>query len=95
VAGENPLPQLVMVTIGFEMHPPFESEFGERDEEAEKFCTCMNREPMDCEPLPLDQMATTVRVTQADTFFRSRITRETQSLLEQVPGADGSQEQEK
>lgn len=92
VSGENPLPQLVMITIGFEMHPPFDAEFGEREEEAEEFCTCMNREPTDCEPLPPDQLATTVRVAQADTFFRSRITRETQSMLERVEGDEAEEE---
>ena len=84
IVGENPLPQLVKLTIGFEMHPPFDAELGVRDPEAEEFCTCLNRDPIDCEPLPDDQFTRTIRVAQADPFFRSRVTRETQALLQQL-----------
>jgi len=84
VAGESPLPQLVQVTIGFESHPPFDDKFGFRDEEAERFCTCLNEDPVDCLPLPEDQYTMTVRVPQADPLFRSRVAKETQSLLQEV-----------
>jgi hypothetical protein len=93
VIGENPLPQLVQVTIGFDSHPPFDAEFGVREKEAEEFCTCMNREPMDCLPLPPDQFSITVRIPQADPFFRSRIGREVKSILEEVP-KEGEEEEE-
>jgi hypothetical protein len=91
VKGENPLPQLVMVTIGFESHPPCGEEFGQ-DETNVKFCECLNREPSDCEPLASDQFSTIVRVTHADPLFRSRVTREGQDLVEKVvkDGAGGS-----
>jgi hypothetical protein len=90
VQGDNPLPQLVQVTIGFEGHPPFGEEVGTTEDE--EFCECLNEDPVDCEWLPADQFTTVVRVTHADPFFRSRITRETQALLEEM-GA-GSEEGE-
>ncbi len=83
VAGDNPLPQLVMVTAGFSGRAPIEKERG-RDEYNEEFCQCLNRDPPDCEPLPRDYFSTKVRVTQADPLFRSRITRETQSLMDEI-----------
>ncbi len=83
VAGENPLPQLVMVTAGFVGRAAFEKKSG-RDDYNEKFCECLNRDPPDCEPLPLDQFSTIVRVTQADPLFRSRITRETQAVVDEL-----------
>ncbi len=88
VAGESPLPQLVMVTIGFEPRPPFGEEFGlgEVAEINEEFCECLNEEPVDCEPLAQDQFSTVVRVPQSDPLFRSRISRETQALVQELSG---------
>ena len=88
VAGESPLPQLVMVTIGFEPRPPFGEEFGlgEIAEINEEFCECLNQEPVDCEPLAQDQYSTVVRVPQSDPLFRSRISRETQALVQELSG---------
>lgn len=86
VTGENPLPQLVMVTIGFEPQPPVGEEFGlgRIAEINEEFCTCMNQDPVECVPLASDQFSTVVRVTQADPLFRSRVTRESQGLMEEL-----------
>jgi hypothetical protein len=84
VTGDNPLPQLVMVVIGFEGHPPFGEEFGETEEE--EFCDCLNDNALECERLARDQFSTVVRVTQADPFFRSRISRETQAFMEELTG---------
>ena len=81
--GENPLPQLVQVTIGFEMHPPCGEEFGQ-DKTNEEFCECLNKDPVDCEPLLKDQYSTVVRVTGADPLFRSRVSRESQSAIDQM-----------
>ncbi len=83
VAGENPIPQLVMVTIGYEGHPPCGEDFGQ-DEINKEFCECLGRDPVDCEPLSADQYSTVVRLPPADPLFRSRVTRETQALLEEA-----------
>ena len=83
VAGENPLPQLVQITIGFESHPPCGEAFGQ-DKTNEEFCECLNKDPVDCEPLPKDQYSTVVRVTGADPLFRSRVSRESQSVIDQM-----------
>ncbi len=83
IAGENPLPQLVLVTIGFEMHCPCGEEIG-KDKTNEEFCECLNKDPVDCEPLAADQFSTIVRVTGADPLFRSRVSRESQSVVEQM-----------
>lgn len=92
VQGDNPLPQLVMVTVGFDPHAPCGEDFGQENEDNEEFCECLNRDPPDCEPLPDDQFTTMVRVTQADPLFRSRIARETQSLMQELGGGrEGSQ----
>lgn len=88
--GENPLPQLVMVTIGFDMHAPFGEGFGVTPNE--EFCQCLNRDPSDCERLAEDQLSMVVRVPQADPFFRSRVGRETQALTDEMTG--GQQEEE-
>lgn len=89
--GDNPLPQLVMITLGFEPHPPFDDE--QLPKELEEFCTCMNEDPVDCEPLPADQYSRVVRVPQADPLFRSRIGRETQSLTEKLSGGESTDEE--
>ncbi len=86
IVGENPLPQLVLITMGFEQRPPFDAKFGVRDREAEEFCTCMNRDPVDCLPLEPDQFSMTVRLAQADVFFRSRVNREMKSIIEEAGG---------
>jgi len=90
VSGDNPLPQLVLITIGLEPHPPCGSELGQ-DEDNVKFCECLNRDPPDCKPLPPDQFSTIVRLTSADPLFRSRVSREGQNLVAQtLKGDDGS-----
>lgn len=83
VGGENPLPQLIQVTVGFEPHPPFGEERG-LDETNEEFCTCRNEDPVECEPLDPDQYSVVVRLPQSDPLFRSRISRETQSFIEEL-----------
>lgn len=83
VSSDNPMPQLVMITIGFEEHPPADNDFG-LDEVNEEFCECLARDPVDCEPLQRDQYTTVVRVSQSDPLFRSRVNRETQAILEEL-----------
>lgn len=86
VTGENPLPQLVEVTIGFEIQPPFGEEF-DTDEAGKinfEFCTCRNRDPVDCEPFAEDQISTVIRLAQADPLFRSRVQRESQAIVEEL-----------
>ena len=83
VGGENPLPQLIQVTVGFEPRPPFGEERG-LDEINEEFCTCRNEDPVECEPLARDQYSTVVRLPQSDPLFRSRIVRETQGIIEEL-----------
>ncbi len=84
VEGENPLPQMVLVTIGFEGEPPFGEDFGRT--ENEEFCTCLNEDPVECERLPLDRASRVVRLVQSDPLFRSRITREGQAFVEDMMG---------
>lgn len=91
VSGDSPLPQLVMVTIGYEPQLPFgESQMG-LDEINEEFCTCLNEDPVECVALAPDQFSTVVRLTQSDPLFRSRISRETQDVMEQV--SEGEEEE--
>jgi prepilin-type N-terminal cleavage/methylation domain-containing protein len=90
VPGENPLPQLVMITLGFEPRVPFGDEFGLQEEE--EFCTCLNEDPETCEPLPDGMYQLVVRVPQADRMFRSRVTRETQALAEELTGGEGEED---
>lgn len=87
VEGENPLPQLVRVTIGFEAMPPFGEEFG--TPESLEYCTCMNQDPPDCVPEEPDRLAVTVRIPAADPLFRSRIGRETQALMDESEAVSG------
>lgn len=92
VSGESPLPQLVQVTIGTVPRAPcFEAL--QDDEINEEFCTCLNEEPVDCEPLDDDQFTIVVRVPQADPLFRSRISRETQSLMEELAAGEEDEEE--
>lgn len=81
VIGENALPQLVQITIGFSDRPPLDDSFGE-DEINEEFCECLNEDPVDCLPLGRDEYATVVRLMQADPLFRSRVVRQGQDLIE-------------
>jgi hypothetical protein len=85
ITGENPLPQLVMVTIGFDGHAPCGEEFGQ-DKSNEEFCTCLNEDPVECEPLTVDQFSTVVRVGGADPLFRSRVSREGQAFVQDLIG---------
>ncbi len=82
VGGDNALPQLVQVTIGFEAAPPFEEELN--DPAIHEYCTCMNEDPVDCLPESAGRYTKSIRVPQADPLFRSRITRETQSIFEKL-----------
>ncbi len=91
INGEAALPQAVQVTIGFEEHPPYGE--GLDGFEEEKFCECMNEDPTDCEPPPPDQYTAVVRIQQADPLFRSRISRETQSLMDDLGGGEESDEE--
>lgn len=84
VVGDNPLPQLVMVTVGLNGRRKLEEGNTGRDEYNEKFCTCLNQDPPDCKPLLPDEHSMVVRVTEADPLFRSRITRETQAVIQEL-----------
>ena len=82
IFGDNPLPQLIQVTIGFGERAPVGEEQGvERINE--EFCTCMNQDPVECRPLLPDQFTAVVRVPGADPLFRSRVAREGQALVEE------------
>ncbi len=85
IIGQSPLPQLVLLAIGFEPRPPYGEEIG-LDEVNEEFCTCLNEDPVECIPLEADQFSTVVRVPQSDRLFRSRIMREAQGLIEELSG---------
>jgi len=86
ITGESPLPQLVMLTVGFEEHAPFGEEFGGDDNE--EFCKCMGEDPVNCPRLPRDQYSMVVRVPPADPLFRSRIGRETQAFMKESAGEE-------
>ena len=90
VQGDNTLPQLVLVTIGFEGHPPLEEEFGINANT--DFCECLNQVPSDCDRLADDRYSMTVRVSQADPLFRSRISRETAAFMDALGGVGGGGE---
>ncbi len=92
VIGDNPLPQLVMITVGLAGRRPLEEDEQGRDEYNEEYCECLNREVPDCEPLPANQFSRVVRVTQADPLFRSRITREAQAVMEAMEEGEGEEE---
>lgn len=83
LTSDNPLPQMVMITIGFKEHPPVDDSMGQ-DEINEEFCECLGKDPVDCHPLQPDQYSTVVRITQSDPLFRSRVNRETQALIEDI-----------
>ncbi len=82
VGGENALPQLVQVTIGFDSVAPYEEELS--DPAIREYCTCMNEDPVNCLPEPGGRYTKLIRVPQADHLFRSRITRESQSIFEKL-----------
>ena len=86
ISGDNPLPQIVQVTVGRIPRAPFGEDMG-YDKEVEEFCTCQNEDTDDCEPLAADLTQITVRIPQADQFFRSRVARETQALIEEAAEA--------
>jgi type II secretory pathway pseudopilin PulG len=83
VTGENPLPQLIHVTIGFGDHAPLDGTLGV-DDTNEQFCACLNKRPSDCDALSSDEYSTVVRVTRADPLFRSRVSREGQKLSQDL-----------
>ena len=83
VSSDNPMPQMVMITIGFEEHPPADDSMG-LDEINEEFCECLGKDPVDCLPLQPDQYSTVVRITQSDPLFRSRVNRETQAIVDDI-----------
>ena len=83
VGGENPLPQAVLVTLGYEGEAPYEDIVSE-DRCVEEFCACMSDETIDCEPLRSDRLSRIVRIPLADRFFRSRIDREVQGMMEEL-----------
>lgn len=87
ISGSHPLPQLVMITVGFEGHAPLGEAFT-GDEANEEFCECLNRDPPDCAPLTPDQYSAVARVTHADPLFRSRVTRESQKLVDTLASGD-------
>ena len=71
IFGDNPLPQLIQVTIGFGERAPWGEEQGvERINE--EFCTCMNQDPVECRPLLPDHFTAVVRVPGADPLFPVR-----------------------
>ena len=91
IKSDNPLPQLVEVTIGYDIWPPVGANVGVDDRGVinDEFCTCRNQEPVDCVPLAADQLSTVIRLPQSDPLFRSRVNRETQAMLEESrPGGD-------
>ncbi|MBI3834279.1 MAG: hypothetical protein HY287_08120 [Planctomycetes bacterium] len=87
VSGENPLPQMVMITVGFVSHAPLDDTTGgqiSKEQWNDEFCTCLNKDPVDCFPLAGDQYSTVVRIAPSDPLFRSRVTREGQNVVEQL-----------
>jgi len=87
VSGQDPLPQMVMITVGFVSHAPLDDTSGaqiSKDEWNDKFCTCLNNDPVDCYPLADDQYSTVVRIAPSDPLFRSRVTREGQNIVDQL-----------
>ena len=94
VSGDNPLPQLVMVTVGLSGRRALEEGELGRDEYNEEYCECLNRDIPDCLPLPANQFSRVVRVAQADSLFRSRITRETQAVMEELSREEGEDGEE-
>ena len=91
VQSDNPLPQLVQVVIGFTGQPSLDENVFQNDKTNEEFCTCLNKEPVDCVPLAADQFSIVVRVPQADPLFRSRVNRETQALTEDLLTGGGDE----
>ena len=70
----NALPQMVMVTIGFEPELPEEAEIRIQRE--------LLQDEDDVEPIPADRYVTIVRIPQGDSFFGSRVQREASALSE-------------
>lgn len=76
IAVGNALPQMVMVTIGYEPEPPEENKI-------EIIENILENED-DVKPLAADRFMTIVRIPQADTFFGSRIQREAKSFMDSM-----------
>jgi len=93
VVGDDPLPQLVQVTVGFGDHPPLDGNVNE-DEVNQQFCSCLNKEPSDCLKLGKDEYSTVVRVSRADPLFRSRVSRESQLLSQKLQQDDVAAEED-
>jgi len=74
ITSGNSLPQMVMVTIGYEPELP-------DDEEIEIIKDILEDEE-DIEPLPEDRFMVIIRIPQADSFFGSRIQREASAFAE-------------
>lgn len=74
ISSGNALPQMVMVTIGYDPELP-------EDEEIEIIKDILKDED-DIEPLPEDRFMMIVRIPQADSFFGSRIQREASAFAD-------------
>lgn len=74
ISSGNALPQMVMITIGYEPELP-------EDEEIEIIKDILEDEE-DIEPLPEDRFMMIVRIPQADSFFGSRVQREASAFAE-------------
>ncbi len=70
----NALPQIIRVTVGFEPVLP-------KDEEMKLMEDDFLRDEAELVPLAPDRFAMFIRVVQADTFFGSRLTRESSALM--------------
>jgi hypothetical protein len=89
IGGEAALPQLIQITVGFEPWAPFGEDSGVdelKKQVVDRACECMNEDPSDCERQPADHYTVVVRIHQADMFFRSRITKESQAVVKELTG---------
>ncbi len=74
IADGNSLPQMVMITVGYEPELPDDMEIQIIEE--------MFMSEEDIEPLEEDRYMVIVRIPQADSFFGSRVQREMSSLAD-------------
>lgn len=81
VHGNNPLPQMIRITIGFTQEPPLD----QLDEDFDPFID----DPDQLEPLDPDQYTTFVRIMQADALFGSRLSRTATDLMDEMNEAEG------
>ncbi len=95
IKSENPLPQLVEVTVGYDIWPPVGANVGvdDRGRINDEFCTCRNEDPVECVPLAPDQLSAVIRLPQSDPLFRSRVNRETQALVKELKGENADEEE--